>query len=44
MRRRALLWQPTHQQLIAERGPLESGSLFYDMNAVQSRASPRTGA
>jgi sulfane dehydrogenase subunit SoxC len=28
--------QPTHAQLIAERGPLESGSLFYHMNAVQS--------
>ena len=28
--------QPTHQQLIAERGPLETGSLFYHMNAVQS--------
>ncbi len=28
--------QPTHQQLIAERGPLESGSLFYHMNAIQS--------
>jgi sulfane dehydrogenase subunit SoxC len=30
--------QPTHQQLIAERGPLESGSLFYHMNAIQSWA------
>jgi sulfane dehydrogenase subunit SoxC len=28
--------QPTHQQLIAERGALETGSLFYHMNAVQS--------
>jgi sulfane dehydrogenase subunit SoxC len=28
--------QPTHQQLVDERGPLESGSLFYHMNAVQS--------
>jgi sulfane dehydrogenase subunit SoxC len=28
--------QPTHQQLIAERGPLETGSLFYHMNAIQS--------
>ena len=28
--------QPTHAQLVAERGPLESGSLFYHMNAVQS--------
>jgi sulfane dehydrogenase subunit SoxC len=28
--------QPTHQQLIAERGPLVTGSLFYHMNAVQS--------
>jgi len=28
--------QPTHQQLIAERGPLESGSSFYHMNAIQS--------
>ena len=27
--------QPTPQQLIAERGPLESGSLFYHMNAIQ---------
>jgi hypothetical protein len=25
--------QPTHPQLIAERGPVESGSLFYHMNA-----------
>ena len=28
--------QPTHQQLIAERGPLETGAQFYHMNAVQS--------
>ena len=28
--------QPTHQQLIAERGPIETGSLFYHMNAIQS--------
>ena len=28
--------QPTHQQLIAERGPLETGSLFYHMNGIQS--------
>ena len=28
--------QPTHQQLIAERGPLESGAAFYHMNAIQS--------
>jgi sulfane dehydrogenase subunit SoxC len=28
--------QPTHAQLIATRGPLESGSLFYHMNAIQS--------
>jgi len=28
--------QPTHQQLIAARGPLESGAQFYHMNAVQS--------
>jgi sulfane dehydrogenase subunit SoxC len=28
--------QPTHGQLIAARGPLESGSLFYHMNAIQS--------
>jgi sulfane dehydrogenase subunit SoxC len=28
--------QPTHQQLIAERGPLDSGAQFYHMNAVQS--------
>jgi sulfane dehydrogenase subunit SoxC len=30
--------QPTHQQLIDDRGPLESGSLFYHMNAIQSWA------
>jgi len=29
-------FQPTHQQLIALRGPLESGSRFYHMNAIQS--------
>jgi sulfane dehydrogenase subunit SoxC len=28
--------QPTHKQLVDERGPLESGSLFYHMNAIQS--------
>jgi sulfane dehydrogenase subunit SoxC len=30
--------QPTHQQLIAERGPLEpsAGAQFYHMNAIQS--------
>jgi sulfane dehydrogenase subunit SoxC len=28
--------QPTHEQLVAERGALESGSLFYHMNATQS--------
>src|SRR5712692_7920975 len=28
--------QPTHQQLISERGALETGSLFHHMNAVQS--------
>ena len=29
--------QPTHQQLIAERGPLDApGMLFYHMNAIQS--------
>jgi sulfane dehydrogenase subunit SoxC len=28
--------QPTHQQMIAERGPLDSGSAIYHMNAVQS--------
>ena len=28
--------QPTHQQLIDERGPLESGPLFYHMNGIQS--------
>jgi sulfane dehydrogenase subunit SoxC len=28
--------QPTHGQLIAARGLLESGSLFYHMNAIQS--------
>jgi sulfane dehydrogenase subunit SoxC len=28
--------QPTHQQLIAERGPLEPPGMFYHMNAIQS--------
>jgi sulfane dehydrogenase subunit SoxC len=28
--------QPTHQQLITERGPIDSGAVFYHMNAVQS--------
>ena len=28
--------RPTHQQLIGRRGPLETGSLFYHMNAIQS--------
>jgi sulfane dehydrogenase subunit SoxC len=28
--------QPTHQQLIAERGPLETPGMFYHMNAIQS--------
>src|SRR3954453_14899829 len=28
--------QPTHQQLIDERGPLEPPGMFYHMNAVQS--------
>ena len=28
--------QPTHQQLIAERGPLEAPGMFYHMNAIQS--------
>jgi sulfane dehydrogenase subunit SoxC len=36
--------QPTHQQLIAERGPLESGSLFYHMNAIQSWAIGTDGS
>jgi sulfane dehydrogenase subunit SoxC len=36
--------QPTHQQLIAERGPLESGSLFYHMNAIQSWAIAADGS
>jgi sulfane dehydrogenase subunit SoxC len=36
--------QPTHQQLIAERGPLESGSLFYHMNAIQSWAITADGS
>jgi sulfane dehydrogenase subunit SoxC len=36
--------QPTRQQLIAERGPLESGSLFYHMNAIQSWAIDADGS
>jgi sulfane dehydrogenase subunit SoxC len=36
--------QPTHAQLIAERGPLESGSLFYHMNAIQSWAVEPDGS
>jgi len=36
--------QPTHQQLIDERGPLESGSLFYHMNAIQSWAIAADGS
>lgn len=28
--------QPTHRQLIAERGRLEDGAIFYHMNAIQS--------
>ena len=36
--------QPTHQQLIAERGALESGSLFYHMNAIQSWAVAADGS
>jgi sulfane dehydrogenase subunit SoxC len=28
--------QPTHQQLIAERGPLDSGASFYHQNGIQS--------
>ena len=28
--------QPTHQQLIAERGPLEPPGMMYHMNAIQS--------
>jgi sulfane dehydrogenase subunit SoxC len=36
--------QPTHQQLIAERGPLESGPLFYHMNAIQSWAIAADGS
>jgi len=34
--------QPTHAQLIAERGPLEVG-LFYHMNAIQSWGVDRDG-
>jgi sulfane dehydrogenase subunit SoxC len=36
--------QPTHVQLIAERGPLESGPLFYHMNAIQSWAVEPDGS
>jgi len=36
--------QPTHAQLIAERGPLESGPLFYHMNAIQSWAIAADGS
>jgi sulfane dehydrogenase subunit SoxC len=36
--------QPTHQQLIAERGPLESGPLFYHMNGIQSWAIEPDGS
>jgi sulfane dehydrogenase subunit SoxC len=36
--------QPTHQQLIAARGPLESGPLFYHMNAIQSWAIAADGS
>jgi sulfane dehydrogenase subunit SoxC len=36
--------QPTHQQLIAERGPLETGSLFYHMNAIQSWGIAQDGS
>jgi ATP dependent DNA ligase domain len=35
--------QPTHQQLVDERGPLESGPLFYHMNAIQSWAITADG-
>ncbi len=36
--------QPTHQQLVEERGPLESGPLFYHMNAIQSWAIGADGS
>jgi len=36
--------QPTHQQLIDERGPLESGPLFYHMNGIQSWAIAADGS
>jgi len=36
--------QPTHQQLIDERGPLESGPLFYHMNGIQSWAIAPDGS
>ena len=36
--------QPTHQQLVDARGPLESGSLFYHMNAIQSWAIAADGS
>jgi sulfane dehydrogenase subunit SoxC len=36
--------QPTHQQLVDERGPLESGPLFYHMNAIQSWAITADGS
>ena len=36
--------QPTYQQLVDARGPLESGSLFYHMNAIQSWAIAADGS
>ena len=36
--------QPTPQQLIDERGPLESGPLFYHMNGIQSWAIAPDGS
>jgi sulfane dehydrogenase subunit SoxC len=36
--------QPTHKQLVDARGPLESGSLFYHMNAIQSWAIAADGS
>jgi sulfane dehydrogenase subunit SoxC len=35
--------QPAKEQLIAERGPLEGGGLFYHMNAVQHWSIDRDG-
>jgi sulfane dehydrogenase subunit SoxC len=36
--------QPTHQQLIAERGPLEAPGMMYHMNAIQSWAIATDGS